>query len=428
MTTDSTITEPLKQWLTFAPPAPTLAQGKKWHVFLSYRSVHRDWAIKLYDALMQAGFNVFLDQFKLVAGASLVTSLTQALSESASGVILWSNESTDSAWCQTEYETMLRMKNQPGLDFHFVVIKTDQQELPLFAQNSLYEDFSKSLEGPYGAGLLRVMYGLINKPLSEEAVRFAQAVDEETKGELIKIRGAKEIGNAERLNMLGSSNSPAWLTSPLLSCQTAEALIALGDADAALDVLSITERHFPKSIRPKQLKALASARCGQWSEAQCILAELYAAGHRDPETLGLFARTWMDRHKISGKRQHLEKSRNLYAEAFGLFPNDYYTGINAAAKCVFLGELDAADEHARKVEALVGAETVSGDYWKTATVAEVQLIRKNFLKAAHLYRAAVTIDSEAKGSHGSTLCQAQLLMDHLPVSSEERLAIEAAFI
>jgi hypothetical protein len=427
MAGEEKIQDSMKQWLAYAPEVPELATGKKWHVFLSYRSVHRDWAIQLYDALTQAGFNVFLDQFKLIAGASLVTSLSQAMTESASGIIIWSSESCDSAWCQTEYETMHRLQSQQGAKFRFVVIKTDDQDLPLFAQNSLYENFSHSPEGPHGAGLLQVMYGLVNKPLSEEAARFAQKIDEDTKDELIKIEGAKEIGDSERLYMLGSSNTLAWLSSPLLACQAAEALIELGEADDALDLLSSAEGLFPKSIRPKQLKALALARSGQWSDAQRILAELYAAGHRDPETLGLFARTWMDRYKNSCKLRYLEKSRNLYAEAFSLFPNDYYTGINAAAKSVFLGDLVAADVHACRVEALVGDAVVDGDYWKTATVAEVQLIRKNIPKAVQLYRAAVTIAPEAKGNHSSTLGQAQLLMNHLALSPEERLVIESAF-
>lgn len=426
MATDENL-DPMKQWLAFGPQGLDLVPGKKWHVFLSYRSVHRNWALHLYDALTQVGLKVFLDQFQLVAGQSLVTSLAQALSDSTSGVILWSNESTDSAWCQTEFETMFNLKNRPGSMFRFVVIKTGAQDLPMFAQNALYEDFSQSPEGPHGAGLLRVIYGLVDKPLSAEAVRFAVKVDEETKGELIKIQAAKDIGDAERLFALGMSRTLPWLTSPVLACRAAEALIALGERDHALEVLSAAEATFPKSIRPKQLKALALARLGKWSEAQPILAELYAAGHRDPETLGIFARTWMDRYKSTNNRRHLEKSRDLYAEAFALAPHDSYTGINAASKSVFLGDLDTASALADRVEAIVGTEKVPGDYWKTATVAEVQLLRKNYRKAADLYNAAVNVEPDAKGNHATTLGQAQLLMEKLETPADDRAAIEKAF-
>ena len=59
-----------------------------WNVFISYRSLNRSWVLALYDALTQAGFKVFLDQFALVPGASLVISLQTALQQSANGVIV----------------------------------------------------------------------------------------------------------------------------------------------------------------------------------------------------------------------------------------------------------------------------------------------------------------------------------------------------
>jgi len=124
---------------------------------------------------------------------------------------------------------------------------------------------------------------------------------------------------------------------------------------------------------------------------------------------------------------HLRKARNLYADAFASTPSDYYTGINAAANSVLLGELGVAEQLAAAVEKLVGTTAKKGDYWATATVAEVQLIRRHYGQAAALYCAAVEDDPEAKGSHESTRAQARRLMDKLAPSTEERAAIENAF-
>jgi hypothetical protein len=135
----------------------------------------------------------------------------------------------------------------------------------------------------------------------------------------------------------------------------------------------------------------------------------------------------MDRYQTSQKRRHLEKSRDLYAEAFQLNPQNYYTGINAASKSVLLGDLDVGRALAEKVETLVGNQAVSRDYWKTATVAEVQLIREHYDAGAQLYHAAVLIDPEATGSHQSTLGQAQLLMEKLNTPEEQRVKITRAF-
>jgi hypothetical protein len=48
--------------------------------------------------------------------------------------------------------------------------------------------------------------------------------------------------------------------------------------------------------------------------AQEILGELYEQGERDPETLGIYGRTWMDRYATSGDISDLRNSRDLYAD------------------------------------------------------------------------------------------------------------------
>jgi hypothetical protein len=158
-----------------------------------------------------------------------------------------------------------------------------------------------------------------------------------------------------------------------------------------------------------------------------VLGELHELGERDPETLGILARTWRDRFAQSGDVLHLRKARNLYAEAFEATPSDFYTGINAAANSALLGDLASAEQLAAAVEKLVGTTRRKGDYWGTATVAEVQLIRRRFGEAAALYAAAVEDDPEAKGNHESTRAQARRLMDKLAPGQADRAAIEAAF-
>jgi hypothetical protein len=134
-------------------------------------------------------------------------------------------------------------------------------------------------------------------------------------------------------------------------------------------MLDTLEKDFPRAIRPKQLCALALARRAQRRRkagdagyekylmaAQDIVGVLYESGERDPETLGIYGRTWMDRYDASGDLADLRQSRDLYAEAFETAQDDYYTGINAAAKSVLLGspeELDKGATYARRVRASV---------------------------------------------------------------------------
>jgi tetratricopeptide (TPR) repeat protein len=263
--------------------------------------------------------------------------------------------------------------------------------------------------------------------LPDAAIRLTTAIDEEVQQALAKIQSSVNTGDYERLVALANWDSLAWTTSALLGCRVAESLIKLRRYDEALTTLEKVQSLFPKAIRPLQLKGLALARKGAWRAAQVILGDLEAAGEQDPETLGIYARTWMDRYQESQIINHLRKSRDLYARAFKLAPSDSYTGINAAAKSVFLEDVEAAEEYAAAVEKLVGTEKVEGKYWETATVAEVQLMRKNYLKAAELYLAAVTMEPESIGSHETTWLQAKRLMAVMKPSEEEQNLIAKVF-
>jgi len=439
----------LVQWLELAPKPPALQRG--WHVFLSYRSVNRSWVLHLYDALRSVGFDVFLDQLEIAAGDSLVSRLNNALENSQTGVIVWSTRYEDSEWCRAEYESMEALRRDKSRNFRFVVIKLKDAELPSLAAKDVYLDFSEYPSGPQGGELLRLMYGLLGQAIPAPVLLAAQSIDDQTKLSLTRIRAARSVGNAKALVDGAAQGGSAWQASPLLYCSTAEALIEIEKEDAALSVLE-TAKQFEKAIRPIQLRALAFARKAKRAmaaaqddqrpaaershsrdqadsliaDAQQMLAELYELNHRDPETLGLYARTWMDRYALTGSRIFLEKSRDLYAHAFGLHPTDYYTGINAAAKSVLLDELTQGAELAKRVELIVGAQPVPGDYWKCATVAEAQLIQSAFDRAAELYRKAVSDAPTATGNHASTLTQAERLMAHLKPPEAQRQKILSA--
>lgn len=409
-----------------APRGPLKGSNDRWDVFLSYRSINRPWVLRLYDTLRFLDYEVFMDQFVLATHEGLQRQLETGLSRSATGILIWSHRSEDSQWCRYEYDAM-RSLEESKAGFRFVVVNVDQAELPLFARTKLWIDFSTQRDGPTGTDLLRLLYGLHGKPLPAQAVALAAEYDDTTRRALARIAAARAAGDAEALIALARSDKPEWRVTSLLRCKVAESLIEIRQPAAAVSLLDEVIAAFPRSIRPQQLKGLALARQGQWQAAQQLLGELVALGERDPETLGMLARTWRDRYAQSRDRLHLGKARNLYAQAFASAPSDYYTGINAASNSVLLGDLEDAETYAAAVEELVGNVPIPGDYWRTATVAEVQLIRRNFLQAAKLYAYAVGDDPEAKASHESTRGQALRLMEHLSPSDEERQAIESAF-
>jgi tetratricopeptide (TPR) repeat protein len=424
------------EWLAHAPKPRPLGPAEKWNVFLSYRSVNRAWVINLDDALKELGHKVFLDQVVLRAGDPLVGGLQDGLKSSQAGVLIWSSATKDSAWVEREYETLERLATERK-GFRFVAIKLDRSELPVFAANRIFLDFADYPDGPNGGELLRLLHAVVGLPLSEDAARFAAEQDEAAQDAANKIKAAIDTGRAERLVALSQADGLPWRISAVLGCQAAEGLTRLGRYDEALAMLQQLELQFPRAIRPKQLHALALARSAaksgdakQLDAAQEILAELYAAGERDPETLGIYGRTWMDRYEREGDEEALRRSRDLYAEAFEAKPDDYYTGINAAAKSVLLGtpdDLRQAEDYAARVLGIVGEEPVPGDYWKSATVAEAVLMRKDYAQAAALYRKAIAIAPTEKGSHASTWGQARRLLPKLGAGAEQQALVRAAF-
>ena len=337
-----------------APRGPIKAGDDKWDAFLSYRSVNRPWVLRLYDQLRHLDYEVFMDQFVLTTSGVLNMQLEQNLERSATAVPIWSSRSEESKWCQDEYAALRTLeKGKPG--FRYVVLRVDEIDLPMFAQAKLWIDFSTQPDGPSGTGLLRLLHGLHGKPLSDEAVRVAAAYDDTVQRALVKIGAARSNGDPDNtLLELAKSDAPESTTTSTLPCKVAEALIALKRPHDAEPLLDAVITRFPRSVRPQQLKGLALARQGKWRAAQQVLGELHELGEKDPETLGILARTWRDRFAEFSDLLHLRKARNLYAEAFESTPSDYYTGVNAAANSVLLGELTVADTLAADVEKLVG--------------------------------------------------------------------------
>lgn len=416
----------LQKWLEFAPKPQPLAASQRWHVFLSYRSVNRHWVLQLYDILRHLGYNVFLDQYVLSAAAPLALTLSEELDSSASAIMMWSSDFNDSSWCLKEFTT-LESKENAGDGFRYVIAKLDASPLPALAASKIYVDFAELSEGPGGSGLLRLLYGLAGDPLPAGAIVLAEQIDEAAQNDLLTIRAARASGDNATIVRLCCSDTVAWKSSPALPCEAAEALIALGDYPNALRILADVASSFPRALRPQQLTGLAMARSGDWQAAQIVLGRLYAAGEIDPETLGIYGRTWMDRYDKTKDRLHLLRARDLYRQAFEAAPKDYYTGINAASKSLLLGERDTAKQLAARVEKLVGTAAIANDYWRTATIAEVQLLQGNYEQAAALYQSAVGAAPLERGSHESTWAAASRLLDCLEASADQQTLIRNVF-
>ena len=165
------------EWKPFLPAPGPLQAGKKWHTFLSYRSVNRGWVLNLYDVLTQLGFKVFLDQYVLKPSDTLVQVLQNGLADSQTGILIWSNATKDSDWVANEYNSLITMATNDK-SFRFIPVKIERVALPLFANSKIFLDFTDYPDGPGGGELLRLVYGIVGIPLNDQAVHFAWEQDE----------------------------------------------------------------------------------------------------------------------------------------------------------------------------------------------------------------------------------------------------------
>jgi tetratricopeptide (TPR) repeat protein len=414
------------RWLRLAPKPLPPSPARKWDVFLSYRSVNRAWALALYDALREAGFNVFLDQFVLPAGVEIEGFLRDNLRASGSGVVVWSGDAAQSEFVRGELAVMRQLaKSRPG--FHYVLATLDRAELPFLEQGDLYVDFTTYPEGPRGGELLKLMFGLMGQPLSDQAAREIHQINEETTLLVRRITAARESGSRGILEQIAADQPEALNTTSLPYSVLVEALIGIGSPELGLELARRARQTFSRAVRLQQLEALALRRLGRSEEAQQILTDLYQQGHRDPETLGILGATWAQRYKKEKRRAQLERSQLHYAEAFQLAPDSFYNGVNAAAKAALLGNLDDARALAARVLPLVSAHVDGENYWATATHAEAQLLLGDIDAAVRLYRKARVRHSEDEGSIASTRAQATDLVAALGADAAVSARVLGAF-
>jgi hypothetical protein len=291
-------------------------------------------------------------------------------------------------------------------------------------------DFIEYPDGPNGGQLLRLLYALNGLPLSTEAAQFITEQDELAQDAAVKIRTAIRNAHPQRLVQLFEQGGLPWQTSPVLGCQTAEGLIDLGRESDANAILERLEKQFPKTIRPKQLRALALSRSGTETgviQAQEILGELYERGERASEILTLYAKSWLIRYSKEPISAYLRKACDLYSEAFQNAPDDYLAGIQAAKLRVALGDPHSAANQAAAVQKIVGTVPTPNDFWKSVTAAEALLILGAYPEAGAIYQAAVDEAHSAAISIQSAWDEACKLMSKLQLSEWARALIRKPF-
>ena len=216
-----------------------------------------------------------------------------------------------------------------------------------------------------------------------------------------------------------------WQQHEDLYARTAERFLALGEPLLAFDVVNAALQQRPRDPDLQTLEALALARAGAPERAAQIMQALYDAGRRDEDTIGLLARASKDcglaALEPATRRQHFERSRALYDEAFRV-SKGYWSGINAATLSFVLGDRAegcrlAAEVRQMCTQALLREDADAQRYWSHATLGEAALLLDDLDCAKAWYRKASGMAAATWGNLASTRRNAMLVLEHAGIEA-----------
>lgn len=140
----------------FMPPAKPQFN---YDIFISYRSLQRDWAEILANNLSAQGYKVFFDIWEIQAGQDFTQVIHRALRSSRLAVLIATPEAADSSWVQREYSLMLQLERELA-DFRFIpVVWGIFPDFP-FLSNVHAVDFKTGTEQDYRVAFQQLLAAL----------------------------------------------------------------------------------------------------------------------------------------------------------------------------------------------------------------------------------------------------------------------------
>ena len=115
-------------------------------VFISYSRVDSTFATRLAMQLVKHRANVWIDQWELHVGDSLISKIQEAIQGASALIVILSKASVESEWCKKELNSGLIRE----LDEKRVVILPVLMEectVPLFLREKKYADFRTDFDG-----------------------------------------------------------------------------------------------------------------------------------------------------------------------------------------------------------------------------------------------------------------------------------------
>ena len=90
-------------------------------VFISHKSDCKSWVRVLAQNLKNQGYKVFLDEWELIPGKSIVDTLFNGLKQSRKGILVVTPGALESGWVREEYSQMMAQSREKK-DFSIIPV------------------------------------------------------------------------------------------------------------------------------------------------------------------------------------------------------------------------------------------------------------------------------------------------------------------
>lgn len=131
-----------------AVPLSRIPSPKEVRIFLSHKSVDKPLVYRYYHALKAAGFDPWLDEPNMAAGANLERELLRGFEESCAAVFFITKNFKDKDYLATEVDYAVREKRKRGDKFAIITLRYDDSTpVPGLLDRYIYRDVTNDLEG-----------------------------------------------------------------------------------------------------------------------------------------------------------------------------------------------------------------------------------------------------------------------------------------
>lgn len=131
-----------------AVPFSRIPSPKEVKIFLSHKSVDKPLVYRYYHALKEIGFDPWLDESNMAAGANLERELLRGFEESCAAVFFITENFKDEKYLATEVDYAVIQKRKKEKKFAIITLRyTNAAPVPGLLTPYIYRDVTNDLEG-----------------------------------------------------------------------------------------------------------------------------------------------------------------------------------------------------------------------------------------------------------------------------------------